>query len=121
MRIASKFATLLILATTAGLAHSADGTRSFDRDAGRYVDVAVADPYLELHTGPGRGYPVFRVIPRGEHVEILFRRTDWFKVRDEHDREGWAYRDNMSETLLASGSKLPLEDLSHRDYDLWPW
>lgn len=121
MRIALKFATLLILATTAGLAHSADGTRSFDRDAGRYVDVAVADPYLELHTGPGRGYPVFRVIPRGEHIEILFRRTDWFKVRDEHDREGWAYRDNMSETLLASGSKLPLEDLSHRDYDLWPW
>lgn len=121
MRTVLKLASLLILATAAGLAHSADGARQFDRDAGRYVDVAVADPYLELHTGAGTSYPVFRVIPRGEHIEILFRRTDWFKVRDDHDREGWAHRDNMQETLLASGEKLPLEDLSHRDFDIWPW
>ena len=121
MRIVLKLATLAILATTAGLAHSADSARQFDRDAGRYVEVAVADPYLELHTGPGRGYPVFRVVPRDEHIEILFRRTDWFKVRDDHDREGWAHRDSMQATLLASGEKLPLENLSHRDFDVWPW
>jgi len=121
MRTVLKLASLLILATAAGLAHAADGARQFDRDAGRYVDVAVADPYLELHTGAGVSYPVFRVIPRGEHIEILFRRTDWFKVRDDHDREGWAHRDNMQETLLATGEKLPLEDLSHRDFDIWPW
>ena len=121
MRTVLKLASLLILATAAGLAHAADGARQFDRDAGRYVDVAVADPYLELHTGAGSGYPVSRVIPRGERIEILFRRTDWFKVRDDHDREGWAHRDNMQETLLATGEKLPLEDLSHRDFDIWPW
>lgn len=121
MRTVLKLATLLILATAAGLAHSADSARQFDRDAGQYVDVAVADPYLELHTGAGSGYPVFRVVPRGEHIEILFRRTDWFKVRDDHDREGWAYRDSMQQTLLASGERLPLEDLSHRDFDVWPW
>ncbi|MBS0373283.1 MAG: SH3 domain-containing protein [Proteobacteria bacterium] len=121
MRKVLNLASLLILATAAGLAQAAESTRRFDREAGHYVDVAVADPYLELHTGPGRGYPVFRVVPRGEHVEILFRRTDWFKVRDEYDREGWAFRDSMQETLLASGEKLPLEDLSHRDFDLYPW
>jgi uncharacterized protein YraI len=121
MRTVLKLATLLILATAAGLAHSADTARQFDRDAGKYVVVAVADPFLELHTGAGAGYPVFRVVPRGERIEILFRRTDWFKVRDDHDREGWAHRNNMQETLLASGEKLPLEDLSHRDFDIWPW
>ena len=121
MRTVLKLATLLILATAAGLAHSADNRRHFDRDAGHYVEVSVADPYLELRTGPGRGYPVFRVIARGERVEILFRRTDWFKVRDEHDAEGWANVGNMRETLLASGAKLPLEDLSHRDFDNQPW
>ena len=121
MRTVLKLATLLILASVTGLAHSADSARQFDRDAGKYVEVAVADPYLELHTGAGAGYPVFRVVPRGERIEILFRRTDWFKVRDDHDREGWAHRDTMQETLLASGEKLPLEDLSHRDFDLWPW
>ncbi len=121
MRRTLQLASLLILLIAAGSALGAGQTRAFDRDAGRHVEVAVADPYLELHTGPGRGYPVFRVVPRGERVEILFRRTDWFKLRDEHDREGWAYVDNMRETLLATGSKLPLEDPAHRDYDAHPW
>ena len=120
MRKVLKLATLLILASAAGLAHSADDRRSFDREAGRHVEVLVADPYLELHTGPGRGYPVFRVIPRGETIEILFSRTDWFRVRDEHDKEGWAKRSDMQETLLATGSKLPLDDFSHRDFDAQP-
>ena len=121
MRTVPKLASMLILVTAAGLTHSADNRRHYDRDAGRYVQVAVADPYLELHTGPGRGYPVVRVIPRGERVEILFRRTDWFKVRDDRDREGWAYADSMRETLLAGGTTLPLPDYSNRDYDAWPW
>lgn len=28
--------------------------------------VQVADPYLELRTGPGRGYPIFHVAAREE-------------------------------------------------------
>jgi hypothetical protein len=121
MRTVLKLATLLILASAAGLAHPADHRRQYDRDAGHFVEVSVADPYLELHTGPGRGYPVFRVIARGEKIEILFRRTDWFRVRDEHDAEGWAYLGSMQETLVATGGKLPLEDLSHRDFDNQPY
>jgi uncharacterized protein YraI len=38
--------------------------------------VAVADPYLEMHTGPGRGYPIFHVVDRGEQVEIIMQRTE---------------------------------------------
>ena len=26
-----------------------------------YLQLFVTEPYLELHTGPGRGYPVFHV------------------------------------------------------------
>ena len=48
---------------------------------GEFPTVSVADPYLEMHTGPGRGYPVFHVVDRGEDVAILLRRTDWFKIR----------------------------------------
>ena len=36
------------------------------RGANDGVHVQVAEPYLELHTGPGRGYPVTQVIERGE-------------------------------------------------------
>jgi hypothetical protein len=122
MRKLLKLALVALLAMPL-LAHGADpdGRRRFDRDAGKYVQVSVTDPYLELHIGPGRRYPVFHVVARGETIQILFRRTDWFKVRDEHDREGWARRIDMQETLLATGEKLPLEHLDHRDPDAYPW
>jgi hypothetical protein len=88
--------------------------------AREYLQLFVAEPYLELHTGPGRGYPVFNVVPRDESVDVLFRRTDWFKVRTEHGVEGWASQADMVKTVLADGSpfKYELGDLagfsSHR-------
>ncbi|TLZ28485.1 MAG: SH3 domain-containing protein, partial [Gammaproteobacteria bacterium] len=56
--------------------------------AREYLQLFVAQPYLELHTGPGRGYPVFHVVPRDASVDVLFRRIDWFEVRTEHGVEG---------------------------------
>ena len=47
--------------------------------------VAVADPFLEMHTGPGRGYPIFHVVDRGESVDIVMQRTDWYQVRTDVD------------------------------------
>jgi hypothetical protein len=67
------------------------------------VQVSVVEPYLELRTGPGRGYPVTWVVPRGEEVTILKRRTDWFKLRDSRGREGWARHEQMAATLTPQG------------------
>jgi hypothetical protein len=61
--------------------------------------VAVADPYLEMHTGPGRGYPIFHVVDRGESIDIIKQRTDWFLVRDADGDEGWVDRGQMELTL----------------------
>jgi opacity protein-like surface antigen len=72
--------------------------------AREYLQVFVAQPYLELHTGPGRGYPVFHVVPRDASVDVLFRRTDWFKVRTEQGVEGWANQGEMLKTVLADGT-----------------
>ena len=72
--------------------------------AREYLQLFVAQPYLELHTGPGRGYPVFHVVPRDGSVDVLFRRTDWFKVRTEHGVEGWASQADMLKTVLADGT-----------------
>lgn len=80
------------------------------------VTVSVADPYLELHTGPGRGYPVTHVVPRGEQVSVLKRRTDWFKLRDARGREGWAHRDMMAATLTPTGAPLPVDDPGHEQF-----
>jgi hypothetical protein len=37
-------------------------------------------------------------------VEVLFRRTDWFKVRTERGVEGWAAQRDMLRTVLADGT-----------------
>jgi len=72
--------------------------------AREHLRVYVSAPYLELRSGPGRGYPVFNVAERNEAVEVLFRRTDWFKVRTEHGVEGWAAQRDMLRTVLADGT-----------------
>lgn len=78
--------------------------------------VLVADPYLELHTGPGRAYPIFDIAERGERVEILMRHTDWFKVRTARDREGWVSRAQMEATLTEAGEKKTFRDVLFDDY-----
>lgn len=95
---------LLLFGTMAALA---------DEETNR---VLVADPYLELHTGPGRGYPVFYVAERGEWIEILKRRTDWFKVRTAQDKEGWATRSQMENTLTDAGTRKTFRDVLLDDY-----
>jgi uncharacterized protein YraI len=67
--------------------------------AGDAVQVVVVGPYLDLHTGPGRGYPVTLSVPRGARIELLFQRTDWVKVRTDRGQEGWAHRSQLEETL----------------------
>ena len=69
-----------------------------------HVRVYVTAPYLELHTGPGRGYPVFNVVPRGQSVEILFRRTQWLKVLTPRGVRGWVSEQDMMQTVLSDGS-----------------
>lgn len=80
------------------------------------LEVTVADPFISLHTGPGRGYPVSVVVARGERVEVLKRRTDWFKVRDARGREGWVHRDEMALTLADDGAPPPIEDAGRSDF-----
>jgi hypothetical protein len=78
--------------------------------------VTVADPYLEMRTGPGRGFPVFHVVERGEAVVVEKRRTDWFRVVAAGGREGWVHKDQMAETLLPAGVKMEVGDPAREDF-----
>ena len=71
--------------------------------ATKFLEVVVAEAYIEMHSGPGRGFPVTYVVGRGEPVQVLFSRTDWFKVRAPHGQEGWVKREELAKTILASG------------------
>jgi Bacterial SH3 domain len=77
--------------------------------AGAYLQVFVRTPYLEMHTGPGRGYPVFNVVDRDDSVDVLKRFTDWFKVRTSRGLEGWVSAHDLESTVLADGSHFHYE------------
>ena len=95
-------------AFTTGLAEAAE----------EYRTVSVADPYLELRTGPGRGYPKFYVVNRGETVDILLRKTDWFKVRAPNGKEGWVDRDQLELTLQPGGQEIIFAQADQEDFTL---
>ena len=76
----------------------------------------VNDPYIELHTGPGRDYPIFYVAERGEEVSILKRRTDWYKVRSSRGTEGWVSREQIELTLQLNGEAWDVPGFTLGDY-----
>ena len=84
--------------------------------AAAYQRVQVQDPYMDLHTGPGRGFPAVQVVERDEWVEILMRKTDWFKVRTEQGKEGWVARSQMEKTLTEAGVRRNFRDVLMDDY-----
>ncbi len=101
-----------ILACTPGNAEAAD-------DVLRRV--AVADPYLEMHTGPGRGYPIFHVVDRGESVDIVMQRTDWYLVRTYNGTEGWVDQAQMELTLNPDGTEVDFARATLEDFTNAKW
>ena len=86
-----------------------------------YYEVLVAEPYIELHTGPGRGYPVFHVVDRGNQVSVIKRRTDWFLVRTARGKEGWVKRAEMQLTLTPAGEKTAFAEAGLGDFSRRRW
>ena len=102
-------AVLQIFITTS--AHAADELRS----------VTVADPYLELRTGPGRGYPIFHVVDRGETVDVIMQRTEWYRVRAANGKEGWVDRAQMELTLQPGGDPVSFKRPGVKEFANAKW
>ena len=98
-------AAALLCAAPAAHAEDAPGER-----------LQVADPYIELHTGPGRGYPVFFVAPRKEWIVIELRHTDWYRVHTEGGKVGWVNRQQLETTLTEAGGTKTFRDIAVDDY-----
>lgn len=77
--------------------------------------VEVDGPYIELHSGPGRGYPVFHTVERGGRVELLKRRTDWYRVRSG-DVEGWVNRGDLDRMSGDAAALRSPRDVAMDDY-----
>lgn len=100
----------LVLACCCGAAQATDAP-----------SVEVTDPYLDLRTGPGRGHPKVQIVERGDYIEILARKTDWFRVRTRKGFEGWAHRDDMQRTLDPDGDRVKIETVGQDHYAHRRW
>jgi uncharacterized protein YgiM (DUF1202 family) len=85
------------------------------------LQLFVTEPFLELHTGPGRGYPVTQVVERGAAIDVLFRRTEWFKVRTERGVEGWVSEQALLRTTLADGTPFSFDRGDRRGFRSHRW
>lgn len=72
-------------------------------------------PFVELHSGPGIGYPVVFVIEKDEQVTVLRKRTSWFKVMDKRGNEGWFHQDALLK-LSEAGDKVSVVEADITDY-----
>lgn len=114
-------AGVLLLALLPAHAAALDWWGSTDADSQKPVVLEVAEPFVEMHTGPGRGYPVFNVVEQGETIEILMHRSNWYQVRSENNKTGWASAAGLAHTLKPTGEPVDLPEVSLGDYLASSW
>ena len=88
----------------------------------KLIKLTIGVSYIELHSGPGVGYPVINVIEKGERVELLVKRTSWIKVKDQRNNIGWLRQNDLT-GLTNEGneildSELTITDFQKRNYEI---
>lgn len=106
------FATLLLcLTTSAALA----------KNNVENLRLQIIEPFLELSTGPGRGYPIFFAVERGEWVEIIKSSADWYEVRTRRGKTGWVKREQLEKTRTMTGSRMLFPKAGETDFKRRQW
>jgi hypothetical protein len=86
----------------------------FEKDAP--IEVTVNDAFINVHNAPGRGYPIFHVVERGETITLLKMHTDWIKIKTVRGIEGWIKRKDVLLTLGPDGAAPEFSDSKQADY-----
>jgi hypothetical protein len=84
--------------------------------AAQALQVTVDTAYIDVHSGPGRGYPAFHVLERGERVTLLRGRTEWVKIATRRGLTGWVQRSNLAYTLTDAGQPPALAGTGRGDF-----
>lgn len=72
--------------------------------------------FVELHSGPGIGYPVLHVVEKGEYISVQVKRTSWLKVTDKRGNTGWLHQDELLGLTTVEGKKLTSAEISWNDF-----
>jgi opacity protein-like surface antigen len=80
------------------------------------VVVTVNDAFINVYNAPGRGYPIFHVVERGENITLLKMHTDWIKIKTARGLEGWIKRSDVLLTLGPDEQVPDFPDTKQADY-----
>lgn len=80
-------------------------------------NIVIAAPFAEMRTGPGRGYPVFHVVEKGESLTLIKRRNDWYKGVTPKGETGWIKRQQLTDALSDAGEPLSFAQPSRKDFN----
>jgi len=67
------------------------------------VMVSITATYIDVYTGPGRGYPITYALEKGDVVELVKQRTDWIKIKTHRDRTGWVRVADINQSEGVNG------------------
>lgn len=121
IRLVMALALLTSVLFTSHLAAQTSTTTTGAKPSKPLLTLEVVDSFVDVRTGPGRGYPIFYVIEQGEVIEVLVRRAGWYEIRSENGRTGWATSAQLSRTLQDSGEPADLPSVSFGDYQKNKW
>ena len=105
LQAATWLSCVLLVSCSAGGATKAPATVTL---------VQVNSPYLDLQTGPGRGYPVLHSVLKGERVQVLYQRAGYVKVRTVEDIETKTVEGWVKAAALAAAQPATPPTVSHR-------
>lgn len=86
-----------------------------------YIQATITQAYVELHTGPGRGYPIFYIAEKGEIVSLLKQRTDWVKVETIRGKRGWVHVSAISQSLDQNGNPVSVNNPQLNEFAERKW
>ncbi|MGI9286218.1 MAG: outer membrane beta-barrel protein [Pseudomonadales bacterium] len=80
------------------------------------LQLVVQEVYIDLHSGPGRGFPKQYAVERGASITVIKQRTDWIKVSTERGSTGWVKGSDLEKTLTTAGLPVRLSRTRFSDY-----
>lgn len=105
---------LLVSCCLCSPAQALDVMQWFNKD--EPLQVTVNDAFINVYSGPGRGFPIFHVIEKGEVVTLLKSRTEWIKIETRRGKTGWIKRSDMQFTLSPDGSTPDFPSFAQSDF-----
>jgi len=94
---------------------------SFAGQAETTLHVKVVEPFIQIYTGPGKGYPVFLDLQRGSWLTVHRYQANWYEVTTDKGDKGWVRHAELLKTVTADNQAVVLHNISQSDFEQRDW